>query len=75
MLVETIDLDSLTTNKQLVLLERLLDTLTPDDAFNPSPAWHEAVLEERVREEQRGHIFFATLEEVEASLKAEGRCK
>ena len=40
MLMETIDLDSLTTNEQLVLLERLLDTLTPDDAFNPSPAWH-----------------------------------
>jgi hypothetical protein len=68
MLAETIDLGSMTTDERLVLLGRLLDTLTPDDAFTPSPAWHKDVLEERVREEQRGHVLFATLEEARKNV-------
>ena len=75
MSVDAIDLTRMTVNERLVLMDRLIDTLTPDEGFNPSPDWHEAVLSERIADEKRGEVMFLSLDELKASLKSGGKCR
>ena len=75
MSADAIDLTRMTVNERLVLMDRLIDTLTPGEEFNPSPGWHEAVLSERVAEEKRGSVMFLSLNELKASLKSGGKCR
>lgn len=75
MSVDTIDLNQMTVSERLVLMDRLIDTLTPDDGFNASPGWHETVLSERIADEKHGNVMFLSLDELKASLKSDGKCR
>ena len=75
MLAEMIDIRQMSMAERLALMERLLDSLTPDAAFNPSPRWHQAMLAERVAAENRGVVSFMPLESLRQLFRREGKCK
>lgn len=75
MLADTIDIQRMSMTERLALLDRLLDSLTPDSTFTPSPSWHGALLSERVADEQRGAVTFVTLDALRSSLRSEGKCR
>ena len=73
--IETIDIRKMSMTERLALMDRLLDSLTPDSKFNPSPRWHQAVLSERVAAEQRGEVSFMPLNLLRRMLRDEGKCR
>ena len=49
-----LDIERLTFEEKLELYGELVESLTPDRRFDPSPAWHGEVLAVRERLEQEG---------------------
>jgi hypothetical protein len=70
-----IEIERLTLEERLELYEKLVESLTPDRRFAPSPAWHGEVLTVRERLEQAGQVKFAPLDEVMAQFRRDGLCK
>ena len=70
-----IEIDGLTFEEMLELYDKLVDSLTPDRRFDPSPAWHGEVLAVRERLEQDGQVKYAPLDEVMAQFRRDGLCK
>ncbi len=70
-----IDIEGLTFEERLELYDKLVDSLTPDRRFDPSPAWHGEVLAVRERLERNGQVKYAPLDEVMDQFRREGLCK
>lgn len=70
-----IEIDRLTFEEKLELYDKLVDSLTPDRRFDPSPSWHGEVLAVRERLEQNGQVKYASLDEVMAQFRRDGLCK
>ena len=70
-----IDIERLSFEEKLELYDKLVDSLTPDSRFDPSPAWHGEVLAVRERLEQDGQVKYAPLGEVMAQFRRDGLCK
>jgi len=70
-----IDIKGLTFEEKLELYDKLVDSLTPDRRFDPSPAWHGEVLAVRERLERDGQVKYAPLDEVMAQFRRDGLCK
>ena len=70
-----IEIERLTFEEKLELYDKLVDSLTPDRRFDPSPAWHGEVLAVRERLEQDGQVKYAPLDEVMAQFRRDGLCK
>lgn len=70
-----IEIERLTFEEKLELYGKLVDSLTPDRRFDPSPAWHGEVLAVRERLEQDGKVKYAPLDEVMAQFRRDGLCK
>ena len=70
-----IEIERLTFEEKLELYDKLVDSLTPDSRFDPSPAWHGEVLAVRERLEQDGQVKYAPLGEVMAQFRRDGLCK
>ena len=70
-----IEIERLTFEEKLELYGKLVDSLTPDRRFDPSPAWHREVLAVRERLEQDGKVKYAPLDEVMAQFRRDGLCK
>jgi Putative addiction module component len=51
------ELTKLPLAQRIEAMEVLWDSLTHDDAYNPSPAWHADILAERVREMEAGQTI------------------
>ena len=70
-----IDIERLSFEEKLELYDKLVDSLTPDSRFDPSPAWHGDVLAVRERLEQDSQVKYAPLDEVMAQFRRDGLCK
>ncbi len=70
-----IDIDRLTFEEKMELYDKLVNSLTPDQRFDPSPAWHKDVLEERARLVREGKAEYVTLDDTIAEFRKEGLCK
>ena len=70
-----VEIERLTFEEKLELYDKLVDSLTPDRRFDPSPAWHGEVLAVRERLEQEGQVKYAPLDEVMAQFRRDGLCK
>lgn len=74
-MTNTIEINRLSFEEKLELYDKLVDSLTPDRRFDPSPAWHRDVLEERERLVKEGKAEYVTLDDMIAEFRTEGLCK
>lgn len=74
-MADTLEIERLSFEEKLALYDKLVDSLTPDRRFEPSPAWHSEVLAVRERLEQDGQVKYAPLDEVMAQFRRDGLCK
>jgi putative addiction module component (TIGR02574 family) len=65
-----ISVDSLNTSEKLALMERLWEALSQRPADVPSPAWHGAVLAERIAAVRDGRTAFIDWNETKERLRA-----
>ena len=67
----TIDLplDQMTLEEKLQLAEKIWANITEHHDDLPSPAWHEDVLRERLRQVEAGEAHFIPLEEAMENLR------
>ena len=70
-----VEIERLTFEEKLELYDKLVDSLTPDRRFDPSPEWHGEVLAVRERLEREGQVKYAPLDEVMAQFRRDGLCK
>jgi putative addiction module component (TIGR02574 family) len=56
--------------QKLKTMELLWDSLSEKEGQVPSPAWHKAVLSERLEKIRSGKARFLTLEQVKRRLRA-----
>jgi hypothetical protein len=54
--MNTTQLTQLPLSDRIQAMEALWDSLCRDDAYDASPAWHEAVLKTRLVELERGQV-------------------
>jgi len=68
-----IDIDGLSREEKLDLLERLWDSLTEDHPYPPVPEWHLELVEERIEEQRRNptpmRSAFDVIEELRQQLR------
>jgi putative addiction module component (TIGR02574 family) len=65
-----ISVDALSTREKLALMERLWEALSRNPSDVPSPAWHGAVLAERIAAVREGRSKFIDWEEAKERLQA-----
>jgi len=73
-MANAIKIDRFTFEEKLELYEKLVDSLTPDRRFDPSPAWHGEILAVRERLEQSGQVKYAPLDEVMTQFLRDRLC-
>jgi len=67
-----VSVDSLSTPERLALMERLWESLSQRPADVPSPAWHGAVLADRIAAVREGRTTFIDWEDAKKRLQARG---
>ena len=67
-----VSVDSLSTPEKLALMERLCESLSQRPADVPSPAWHGAVLADRIAAVREGRTTFIDWEDAKKRLQARG---
>lgn len=67
-MIETAQIEKLSTPERLGLMEQLWDGLRRDEAGVPSPQWHGEVLEARKTAAESGEARFLTLGQLRARL-------
>jgi len=67
-----VSVDSLSTPEKLALMERLWESLAQRPADVPSPAWHGAVLADRIAAVREGRTTFIDWEDAKKRLQARG---
>jgi len=63
-LVNTADIQKMTTREQLVAMEQLWDALCHTSSEPHSPAWHEAILTKRKEKMNSTDARFLTLDQI-----------
>ena len=64
-----IEIDSLSVSEKLALVDQIWSSLSRDIENVPSPEWHRAVLEERMRRLESGEATTSSLADVKERLK------
>jgi putative addiction module component (TIGR02574 family) len=67
-----LSVESLSTPEKLALMERLWESLSQRPPDVPSPAWHGAVLAERIAAVREGRTSFVDWEDAKKRLRARG---
>lgn len=67
-----LSVESLSTPEKLALMERLWESLSQRPSDVPSPAWHGAVLAERIAAVREGRTSFVDWEDAKKRLQARG---
>ena len=67
-----LSVESLSTPEKLALMERLWVSLSQRPPDVPSPAWHGAVLAERIAAVREGRTAFIDWEDAKKRLQARG---
>ncbi len=60
------EINSMSSSERLETMERIWDALCHDAVEPSSPAWHEDVLNERLRRIESGETKFYTLDQVKS---------
>jgi len=63
------EIESMTNAERLAAMDNLWQVLTSSKEEVESPAWHEGILEERIKKIDSGEAKFYSLEEVEQHFK------
>ena len=62
------EIAQMSRSERLETMELLWQSLTPDPALTPSPAWHQPFLEDREAVLQSGHAEWLSMEDLQRRL-------